>query len=156
MQTLIIVLLAVIAGSEVLRLVLTHKKTSRKAHFKQKLDGVQKMIWDLEFKVHKTRDIREEIRQEYDFMNSRLATLDGQIEAFPADGNIDEKKRIEDQKVLATRDRDRLQNQMKQLDLEVEGSKPTQEYPEGVTGINSQVESLRELTEMLSAWIKTL
>lgn len=154
METLVLALLAIIAASEVSRLYLTHKKTSKKGHFKQKLQGVQEMIWDLQFKVFKTREIREDIRREYDQMVSRLVSLDNQLKNFPEDGNIDEKKRIEDQITLATRDRDRFLAQMKQLDLEIEGSKPTNEYPDGVSGVNARIDSLRELEGMLKDWIE--
>ncbi len=156
MQTLIVVLLAVIAVSEILRLVLTHRPTTKRGHFKQKLEGVQKMVWDFEFKAYKTREIREDVRQEYDYMLSRIESYDAQIKNWSADKDVADKKRIEDQKVLAERDRDRLLAQIKQLDAEVEGAKPTAENHEGVDGISQQIESLRELLGMLKSWIKTL
>jgi len=114
------------------------------------------MIWDLEFKVYKTREIREDIRQEYDFMQSRIETFTTQINSWPKDGNVDERKRVEDQKVLAERDRDRLLAQIKQLDLEIEGAKPSAENPAGHDGIAMQIDSLRELADMLRGWLKTL
>ena len=134
-MNIIIALLAVIALSEISRLVMTHKPTTRKGHFKGKLDGVSKMIWDLEFKVFKTREIREDIRQEYDFMVSRVENFDNTIKTWPEDGDVGERKRVEDQKVLAERDRDRLLNQIKDLDIEISGAKPTAENPEGHIGI---------------------
>lgn len=153
---MITALLSIIALSEVTRLVLTHKTTSKKAHFKQKLDGTQKMIWDLEFKAHKTREIREDIRKEYDFMLSRIATLETTIATWPKDKDEGERKRLEDQKVLAERDAERFKAQLKNLDVEIEGSKKCNEYPDGATGIVQQVDSLVELQGMLKNYIKSL
>lgn len=155
MEYIVIALLAIIATTEVTRLILTHKKPSRKEHFKQKLDGTTKMMWDLEFKIYKTREIREDVRKEYDNCKQRISVLDGRIYLLPKDKEkwSDEDKRIEDQKTLLERDAQRYEQQMKNLDIEVEGSKPTNDYPDGVTGIQQQIDSLRELTEMLRDWI---
>lgn len=155
-MNIIITLLAVIALSEITRLLLTHIPTTRKGHFKQKLEGTSKMIWDLEFKVFKTREIREDIRQEYDFMVSRVDNFDKTIKTWPKDGDISERKRVEDQKVLAERDRDRLLNQVKDLDSEISGAKPTNENPEGHIGITEQIDSVRELQGMLRDFIKSI
>mgnify|MGYP001579821389 FL=1 len=152
----IITLLAVIALSEVSRLLLTHKPTTRKGHFKGKLDGVSKMIWDLEFKVFKTREIREDIRQEYDFMVSRVDNFDKTIASWPEKGDAGELARVKDQKVLAERDRDRLLAQVKQLDAEISGMKPTNENPDGAIGITEQIDSMRELQTMLKDFIKSI
>lgn len=155
-MNIIITLLAVIALSEVSRLILTHKPTTRKGHFKGKLDGVSKMIWDLEFKVFKTREIREDIRQEYDFMVSRVDNFDKSIKTWPEKGDVNERKRVEDQKELAERDRDRLLAQVKQLDAEISGAKSTNENPEGHIGITEQIDSMRELQGMLRDFIKSI
>lgn len=156
MENTSIILLAIIALAEILRLILTHKKTTKNQHFQQKLDGVEKMIWDLEFKLNKTGMIREDIREEYDNMKSRIATLDEQIKNWPKDKGEGDRKRIEDQKVLAERDANRFEAQMKGLDEEMYGAKPTKENPEGVQGITTQIESLRELISMLKSHITSL
>jgi len=141
------ILLGIIAFAEILRLVLTHTKTTKKAHFKQKFEGTQKMIWDLEFKVFKTREIREDIRVEYESMQSRIQSYKQQIK--------DGVQGI-DQLTLAERDAGRLLAQIKQLDIEVNGTKPTNEHPDGATGITHQIDSLRELRGMLQDWIYKL
>lgn len=151
---IIITLLSVIAISEITRLVLTHSNRGKKAHFKNKMEGTEKMVWDLEFKIFKTREIREDIRKEYDYMMQRIAAFDDQIKGFPKDGNKEELGRVEDEKVRAVRDSERFLAQMKQLDLEINGSKPTNELPDGFTGIMEQVDSLKELQGMLRDWIK--
>lgn len=53
-------------------LFFTNKK---KKYFLHKLDGVQKMIWDLEFKREKSLMVREEVRQTYDNTQAKLFIL---------------------------------------------------------------------------------
>lgn len=154
MEIIIVALLAVVAGCEVYRTYLGKKTPTQYDHFKRRLDGTRGMIWDLQFKVFKTREIREDIRKEYDMMQSRIAGLDKQITEFPKDGNVDELKRLQDQKVLAERDSNRFVAQMKQLDVEVEGAKPSAENPNGADGIVQQIDSLRELESMLKSYLK--
>lgn len=150
---MITILLAVIALSEVTRLILTHKPTTKKAHFKLKFDSVKKMIYDLEFKRFKTKEIREGVRGEYTFMKSRIQNFEEQIKNW-GKKDVNEKKRVEDQKVLAERDLQRFEAQLKQLDVEIDGIKPNSEYTNGHEGITQQIESLQELLSMLKDWIK--
>lgn len=130
----------------------------KKKYFNKKIRGVECMIEDLIFKRFKTLEIREEIRQEYDNAKSRLAALDEQIKQEKEKPTLEEgeAKRLDDKKVLLEKDIERLENQMKGLDLEVVGTRPSNEYPEGVTGINETLDSLRELLGMLRTYIKTL
>ena len=150
---MVIILLGIIAVSEITRLILTHWPGSKKSHFKQKLEGVTKMIWDLEFKAFKTREIREDVRMEYDQSKARLSVVLEQIENWPKDRDEEDKKRAEDRATLQKRDVERFEEQMKRLDLEVNGSKPTVDYPDGVQGIEHQIDSLQELKGMLKEWI---
>lgn len=147
-------LLLIIALSELTRLFLTHKKISKKNYFKQRLQGTERLVWDLEFKMFKTREIREDIRKEYAQMKARLFAVEEQIKNFPADKDQADKARLEDQKVLLDKDTLRFQAQIEQLDIEVEGTKPTEKYPDGVDGIVQQIGSLKEVQTMLKDWIK--
>lgn len=158
---LIVILLGIIAISEITRLVLTHKKPSKKEHFLQKLEGTTKMIWDLEFKFFKTKEIREDIRKEYDNARAKLITLESEIERESQTGGLKERdlgefKRLEDKKVLLERDKSRFEAQMKQLDAELYGLKPSAENHDGVQGITMDIDSFRELQGMLKNWIKHL
>lgn len=122
-------------------------------YFKAKLSGVQKTIWDLEFKRFKTREIREEIRVEYDSLRSRLEPLEAQLKAATDEAVIAE---INKQKEAIESDTNRFMLQMKHLDVEVAGSDVTENYPEGVQGINQQLDALRELQQMIKEYIKIL
>ena len=151
-----LILLGIIALAEVMRLAMVYRPGSKSQHFKQKLEGVTKMIWDLEFKSFKTREIREDVRKEYDQSKARLLALEEQIAAWPVDKDEGDRKRLEDRVVLQKRDIERFEAQMKQLDLEVSGSKPTVDYPDGVQGVNNQIDSLQELKGMLKEWLRGL
>lgn len=125
----------------------------QKKWFRSKLDGVQKTIWDLEFKRFKTREIREEIRAEYDKLKASLEPLDNQIAATTEEEAL---KGMNDQKAAILEDTERFLKQMKHLDVEVAGSPPTEEYPDGMQGINQQLDALRELQQMILEYIKVL
>lgn len=156
MEYIIIGLLGVITIVEVYRASLTYSGRSKKSVFKAKLQQTRQMIWDLEFKIFKTREIREDIRQNYDQMLSRIAAYDEQIANWPADADPAERARIEDQKTLAQSDADRFIRQMQMLDAEVDGLKPTADNPNGQVGISEQVDSLREVESMVKDYITTL
>lgn len=156
MEIIAIALLAVIAVAEVHRTVWGLMPTSKKGFFKAKLKQTRQTIWDLEFKIFKTREIREEIRQQYDQMLSRIDNLKGQIANWPADADPAEKARIADQQALAERDAERFVRQMQMLDAEVDGLKPTVDHPNGQIGISEQVDSVREVSSMITDYVKTL
>ena len=128
----------------------------KKVYFKEKLVGVRKMIWDWEFKREKTRMIREEIRVEYDSLKSRLELLESQIKAQKDKPTMEKGDiaRLDDQKVVMTRDMERYKEQMKNLDAEINGSTKTNDFPEGVQGISQTIDSLNELVVMISEYIK--
>jgi hypothetical protein len=121
--------------------------------FRTKLVGVQKTIWDLEFKRFKTREIREEIRVEYDQMRARIAPLE---QALAIAATEEEKAEATAAKEAVEGDASRFLAQMKGLDLEIAGSGPTGDYPDGVQGINQQLDALRELQGMIKEYIKVI
>lgn len=144
--------------------------SQKKKYFKKKLQAVQGQLWDWEFKKEKTIMVRESIRQEYDGAQARLASIDSQIKSLPENKTkwTDEQKRLEDQRILLVRDiegevdgqgtktRNGYKDTLMALDFEVNGSPKTNQFPEGLNGINQQLDALRELKEMLIQFIKTL
>ena len=133
----------------------------QKRYFKKKLTAIQYAIYDLEFKRFKTLELREGIRKEYDNLRSRLELLTNQIEAESApkglkEVNKDEFKRLEDSKVLLEKDIEKLVGQMAGIDVEVNGSKPTDELPNGHSGINHQLDAYRELQTMVKEYLKQI
>lgn len=131
---------------------------TKKKYFKQKLNGVQKMIWDYEFKLSKTRMIRELERKEYDNLMAKLDALERQIKSQKENSTLEEGeiKRLEDNKVILERDIQRKKDILGALDTEIQGSKPTNENQEGVQGIMQYIDGLQELKQMIKEYIKTL
>lgn len=127
-------------------------------YFKKKLHGIECMIEDLLFKRAKTLYVREQIRQEYDALRSRLEILKTQIasEKDKPTLPVDEFKRLEDDEVRLTKDIERKIAQMNSLEVEINGSKPTAELPEGHQGLNETMDALRELINVTKKYIKEL
>jgi len=147
------ILLGLIVIAELYRILILHKKTTKKSYFKNKIKGTETIIWDMEFKKFKTAEIREQIRKEYDYMKSRLHAFEAKKET---EEDKDEKARVDDAITLATRDKDRLESQIKSLDVEIAGSPKTPEYPDGADGMVQNIESLEELKGMLKDWVKKI
>lgn len=131
---------------------------SQKKYFKQKLDGVQRMIWDYEFKLSKTRMIRELERKEYDNLMAKLDALDRQIKSQKENPTLEEGeiKRLDDNKVILEQNIQKKKDLLKALDIEIQGTKPTNEYPDGVQGITQYIDGLQELKQMIKEYIKAL
>ena len=127
-------------------------------YFVKKLAGIDKMIEDLLFKRYKTLYVREQIRQEYDGLRSRLEILKTQIASEKDKPTLspDEFKRLEDDEVRLTQETERKVSQMKGLDIEINGAKPSAENPEGHQGLNETMEALRELTQVTKNYIREL
>lgn len=134
-----------------------------KKYFKKKLIAIQRLIWDLEFKRFKLGLEREERRTNYDNLRSKLANLEEQMkteDAKPADDktklNKDERARLDDKKVILDRDIEREKKSLDEIDIEVQGSRPTNEYPDGITGINKQIEAFHELKVIVKEYLKLI
>lgn len=134
------------------------------------LRGVEKMIWNNEFKKYERLLEREEIRREYDGASAKLSIVEAQIKGLPEDKSkwTDEQKRLEDQRVILSGDINGLvdgngnktklgyKDQMRDIDLEVYGSGRTNEFPDGLAGINQNLDSIRKLQAITKAYVKTL
>jgi len=127
-------------------------------HFVNKLRGVERMTEDLIFKRFKTLEIRDQIRQECDNNKARLDSIEQQIKNQKENPTLEEGeiKRLDDTKVILEREIERLTQQMRGLDLDVSGSKPTNEFPDGLEGINHQIDALYELKQMIKAYLKQI
>jgi predicted nucleic acid-binding Zn-ribbon protein len=123
----------------------------RKKHFKNKLEGIDQMIWDWEFKKFKLEIQREEKRQEYDGLKSRLEVVTTQLKAV--DLKSDESKALVDQQVLLESELKEVLESIQGIDAEIGGLPPSAENPEGVTGINQQLDAIFELKEIYKAYV---
>lgn len=69
---------------------------------------------------------------------------------------IDEIEKLYDEKEILELDQARYVEQMKKMDLDVHGSKKTNEFPEGYDGIDQTLDALRELKVLLADYIKKI
>lgn len=121
------------------------------------------MILDNEFKRFKTAEIREEIRQAYDNEKAKLHGVETTI-SMERGKNADDKSkladgdiaRLDDEVVRIKKSIEGYENQMRNLDIEVNGASKSNDFPDGYQGINQLLESLRELVGMLKDYIKRL
>lgn len=150
------ILLSILIVIELVRFYLSYKNGDKKDFFKQKIDNVHRQIWEWEFRIFKTKEVREDIRKELDNAVSRSEITKNSIKNWPKDKPKEDKAKIEDELTLMERDIERFKKQIDNLDLEIYGSKPTNEHPDGVLGFQYQIDSLRELEEMLKEWVKEL
>jgi len=133
-------------------------KSKEFKYFKKKLQNVKYAILDQEFKRFKTLEIREEIRQNYDNIKSRIILLQEQYDKEKEKNELpkEDLEAIKDKITKSEAERDRLEQQIKGLDREVYGAKPTAEEPDGFDGIEQVLESLRELVDMIRDYMKKL
>lgn len=127
-------------------------------HFKKMINGVEHTICDHEFKRYKIRSEREAIRQNYDSIQSKLDLLNTQIESEKEKKTLEkgERARLDDQKILLEKDTETYLEQMRILDAEVEGLAPSKDYPQGIKGVNGQLDQLHELIAIIKDYIKVL
>lgn len=129
----------------------------KKKYFKKMQKGVRKMIWDMEFKRFKKAMDRETVRQARDMAKSRLIILETRTKnAKEEEKKTDEFKRVEDDLVRTKKEIESYEEQLQAHDLELNGSRKTNQYPDGVDGIAQQLDALRALYALIPRYIKTL
>jgi hypothetical protein len=116
------------------------------------------MIVDLEFKRYKMQQIREDVRLDYDNLKNKRPVLVDQIAAEKLKPTMskDEAARLDDELVILDRDVKNYEEQMSGMDTEIEGARASSENPEGIKGLNEQIESLHDLKLIVKDYSKTL
>lgn len=120
---------------------LTNKKYR---FFSEKVVSVQRALWDLEFKVAKSRQVREGVRQDRDRAIEVQQHLTARI-AQEKDEKI--KKEYETQLADMVEKQKRYEQQMKMTDDQIAGSNGDETH-EPVIGIIEQLNSYAELRNM--------
>lgn len=140
LNTILLITLNIFVGAYVIRSFIPETK---KSFFKKKITSVTKQIWDYEFKVEKTLQIREGIRQDRDRLLDAKQKIEAALKATPDDKD----KIAEFEKIVDTIKR--YEAQMKMLDDQIAGGVPSEDNPAG-QGINEIISSLAELRRMYS------
>lgn len=118
--------------------------------FSGKVFDVTRSIWEYEFKIAKTLQVREGIRQDRDRAIEAIIQIDARLK-----GSKDKKE-----KDVLTKELDgmkenvrRYEAQMTMLDNQVNGVKAEGNNP-GEQGLNDTIASLAELREMYKSYLK--
>lgn len=125
-------------------------KGAKYKFFEKKIDAVQKTIWEFDFKVMKSRQVREGVRQDRDRAIEALQKIEAQLKGAPT-------PELEAQKKTMTENISRYESQMQMIDRQIMGYTPpegTQEEP--TVGISEEIGSLSELREMYKSYLTTL
>lgn len=126
--------------------------SKKKKFFKKKLKEIDYAIWDLEFKIKKSRQIREGVRLDRDRAIENLQHVES---ALKRDVSKEDKEKMEKERDTIKDNVSRYESQMKMIDSEIDGGEPTEYSPSGV-GILERIKSLYELKEMYKEYIKSL
>ena|SRR3990167_4562238 len=130
----------------------------RYRYFRDKLKAVKCSFEDIQFKKFKTLEIREEVRQEYTLQKTRLEVLENQIKSQKEIPTMEkgEIARLDDEKERTDKKIEQLKEQVATLDTEVHGSRPTEQYRDGLQGLDQTLDAYRELQKMILNYMKTL
>lgn len=127
--------------------------TNRKYRFfLNKIKAVEKSIWEQQFKISKSRQVREGIRQDRD----RAVENRGQMEnRLKKEEDVKEKENLEEQIKKVSENISNLEHQMKMIDDQISGVVGN-ETTEGIVGILPTIESLSELKKMYKEHLKSI
>jgi len=124
----------------------------KKRFFKQKIYSVQAAIWEVEFKISKSRMVREGVRLDRDRAKEALNQMEAAINAAKTD---EEKKNIEAQKAQMQENVIRYEKQMKMVDDQINGAAGDDTH-EPVVGLIEQLKSYIELKLMYEQHLETI
>jgi chromosome segregation ATPase len=118
----------------------------QKQHYAEKMEVVQKNIWDFEFKGYKIKEMREDIRSHYDRLTEGVDALKKELEKVHEDST---KKELETKKAGLEKDISQLKNQIEGLDMEMNGYNGENGF---VNGVVQQLDALHSLKTMLKEY----
>lgn len=118
----------------------------KKRLFKRKIKHVKLATAELEFKLFKVREMREERRKQYD---RSVETLDALTKQLEKENTDETKKTLELKKEEQVLYQTQVKGQIDTLDMEITGSKE-----HGVQGVIEQIEAARELEKMYRSYIR--
>lgn len=120
--------------------------------FKRKLYAVQATMWETEFKIAKSRQVREGVRQDRD----RAKEAINQLEAGLASAkDADQREYMQNELFKHKENVERYEKQMKMVDDQINGAVGDAEH-EPVIGLLEQVKSYVELKLMYEQYISEI
>lgn len=120
--------------------------------FKRKVEATQKAIWDLEFTIAKSRQVREGVRQDRDRTIEAISQIETTIKGTE---KKEDKEKLEVELKTLQENATRYEAQMKMIDEQIEGGWVTDENPAGI-GIKERMASLASLREMYKDYLSKI
>jgi hypothetical protein len=120
--------------------------------FYRKLYSVQASIWEAEFKITKSRQVREGVRQDRDRTVEIANNLANAVKTEKDEAKKDE---LEANALKAKDDIKRYEAQMKMVDDQINGSNGDESH-EPVIGLVEQIKSLVELKAMYKDYMNRI
>jgi uncharacterized protein YllA (UPF0747 family) len=112
--------------------------------FTKKIRDVEMAMLEADFKIAKSRQLREQIRQDRDRAVESARNISEKLEKSISD---EEKKQLKEELTLHQENKPRFEKQMDMIDREIHGFRGT-ETEEPVIGILERLASMAELKQM--------
>lgn len=122
--------------------------------FKSKIKRVTYQIWELEFKISKSRQVREGVRQDRDRAIEASQQVTAQVQGA-TDTTSAEFANLVHMLETSSDNVKRYEAQMKMVDDQINGSNGDETH-EPIIGIVEQIKSLVELKEMYKQYLKEI
>ncbi len=127
--------------------------TNRKYRiFSKKIKDVNVSIWEFEFKIAKSRQVREGVRQDRDNAIESVLQIDTRLKVTTDEAEIE---KMNKDKAIYTDNIQRYEAQMKMIDEQIRGVLAKDEDP-GQQGILDTIKSLIELKQMYQSYLKEI
>lgn len=123
---------------------------NKKQFFKDKVKQVTYSIWDSEFKLAKSRQVREGVRQDRDRAVEAINQVDARL---LAEKNKEARKNLEAERALLSDKKTRYEAQLDMIDKQINGFAGSETH-EPVQGILELLASLNELKTMYKDYLK--
>lgn len=118
----------------------------QKKLFKQKIKDVQDSIYEVEFKIFKSRQLREESRLLRDRCVENVAQIEARLQGTK---DKEEKGRLEEELKAHKENKEKYEGQMKMVDEQINGG-------EGQPGLLEHIKGLTELKTMYKDYLKII
>jgi len=122
--------------------ILKYLTSEKYRFFSKKIKSVQYAIWDLDFKVMKLRQVREEVRLDRD---REVEALGRAKQALEVETDKEKKKLLEADIATLEDNKKRFEIQMGRIDQEVSGYTAKDDSEQSVVGIMEQLQSYADL-----------
>lgn len=120
--------------------------------FAKKIRDVQNSMWELEFKIHKARQMREDARLRRDRAVEAIHQINKQLETEKDKDKIQQLNTDKQQNEAFQKS---YESQMRMIDEQIQGVEETPDSPSQV-GLNETLKGLAELRQMYKDYIKTI